>query len=523
MRSLFFFLFFVACGVSLGLPCTTLAAASTFPIRAFVGEDTVPPTVPVLQNVTPVSPLQINITWSPATDNVYLSGYRLFRDGIQIATTSLVTFNDTGLVPETTYLYTVDAFDSYGNISSTSVPVATTTLAIPVLPPVATTSSSTHASAGTQLTQLDTFTLRPAQRSAFFTWRTTVNTRYTLQWGRTTSYELGSVSTNIYNQDHETTIPNLEPGTTYWYMITSTNGRGVSQVTKQGNFTTLPMIQTSVALNVRNLVTVVSGVDVSLRWQNPPLGAGSKVRVVRSHLFYPASLNDGALVYEGQGVAVMDAAALAAHSSLYYTIFVIDANGMVSSGAVVKVSRLDPAVSSVSPVATLPTYPVDVGEETVLRAAAVFVRQGTVTQALGNPITLDFDTIYTVYIPIDAVTTHLKSIIVTIQNPTDQRLSASYLLKLNQNADAYEAVIEPPHVRGASRVIIEVFDFNQASVRRIVTPLTFVAPATVPVMFPDGVLWYWYIVAPPLLLGGVSSVSLWWLLLFVRRRREDKQ
>ncbi len=508
-------------------PGLMYAVSNTFPIRTFVGDDTEPPTVPVFQSVVPVSPLQINVAWSPAVDNVYLSGYRLFRDGVQIATTSLITFNDTGLAPETLYEYTVDAFDSYGNISSTSAAVATTTLALPIIvPPATTTPSSTRPTTGTLVTGLERFLIQPAVRSAFFTWQTNTNTRYTLQWGRTTAYEIGTVSTNIYNQAHETTIETLEPGTTYWYMLTSINGRGVSQVSKQGSFTTLPAVQTTLPPNVRNVVATVSGTDVMLRWQNPVLPAGAQIRVVRSHLFYPLSPTDGALVYEGVGTSVQDRAPLATHSPVYYTIFVMGETGLVSSGAVVvATTKSVPAVStstaSVPVVPTAPVAPSESGEDTVLRAAAVTVRQGVRTQTFDSAVILDSDTEYSIYIPVDAVTTNLKSIIATIQDPTDQRQSTSYLLKLNQDGDAYVAVIQSPYVSGASRAIIEVFDFNQATVRRIITPLTFVAPESAAVMFPDGVVRYGQMILPLMVLGGFT-IGLFVLLWFVYRRREDK-
>jgi hypothetical protein len=62
---------------------------------------------------------------------------------------------------------------------------------------------------------LGSFSVTPSERSAAFVWQTNTNTRYTLTWGRTLSYELGSISTNILKQLHETTIDNLEPGTHY--------------------------------------------------------------------------------------------------------------------------------------------------------------------------------------------------------------------------------------------------------------------------------------------------------------------
>ena len=247
--------------------------------------------------------------------------------------------------------------------------------------------------------------------------------------------------------------------------------------------------------------------------------------MVRSHLFYPLTPTDGALVYEGSGTSVEDMDALSIHSPIYYTIFVMGDTGLVSSGAVVRVMKVvvitTPGASSTSVAPMVPVVPSESGEDTVLRAVAVTVRQGVQTQTFDSAVVLDFDAEYSIYIPVDSITTNLKSIIVTIQDPTDQRQSTSYLLKLNQDGDAYVAVIEPPHVGGASRAIIEVFDFNQATVRRIVTPLTFVAPESAAVMFPDGVVRYGQMMLPLTVLGGFS-LGLFIVLWFVYRRREDK-
>jgi chitodextrinase len=177
---------------------TVFAVSDTdlFRVRAFVGDDTTPPTTPEFTSVVPVTSQQINVEWSASTDDVLLIAYRLYRDGEQIATTSQTSFNDTGLTPETLYTYTVDAYDSFDNVSSTSVPVATTTLAIPVVP--TSTPTTTRTQTSTLVTRLDSFSVTPEQRSALFRFQTNTNTRYTLSWGRTTSYELGTISTNIF-------------------------------------------------------------------------------------------------------------------------------------------------------------------------------------------------------------------------------------------------------------------------------------------------------------------------------------
>src|SRR5207248_1872202 len=80
--------------------------------------DTTPPSVPTGLRATAVSSSQINLSWTASSDNVGVSGYRVFRDGAQIATTSATSFPNTGLSPSTTYSYTVAAFDAAGKLAA---------------------------------------------------------------------------------------------------------------------------------------------------------------------------------------------------------------------------------------------------------------------------------------------------------------------------------------------------------------------------------------------------------------------
>ena len=75
-----------------------------------------------------MSTSQINLSWSASTDNIGVSAYNVWRDGVQVATTSALTYADTGLSPSTTYTYTVAAFDAAGNVSPPSVAASATTL-----------------------------------------------------------------------------------------------------------------------------------------------------------------------------------------------------------------------------------------------------------------------------------------------------------------------------------------------------------------------------------------------------------
>src|SRR5256886_1195121 len=93
--------------------------------------DTTPPSVPTGLRATAVSSSQINLSWAASSDNVGVSGYRVFRDGAQIATTSATSFTNQGLSPSTTYTYAVAAFDAAGNLSARSSPANATTSAAP--------------------------------------------------------------------------------------------------------------------------------------------------------------------------------------------------------------------------------------------------------------------------------------------------------------------------------------------------------------------------------------------------------
>ncbi len=98
--------------------------------------DTVAPTPPALSasNTTINSTL---LTWSGATDNIAVTGYNIFRNGVQIGTTSSTTFSVTGLSAATTYSFTVRARDADGNLSVDSNAVSVTTEALDTTPPSA--------------------------------------------------------------------------------------------------------------------------------------------------------------------------------------------------------------------------------------------------------------------------------------------------------------------------------------------------------------------------------------------------
>src|SRR5205809_448640 len=97
--------------------------------------DTPPPSVPQGLTASAVSSSQINLSWAASSDTVGVSGYRVYRNGTQIATTSATSFANTGLSASTTYSYTVAAYDAAGNLSAQSSSASATTPAPPDITP----------------------------------------------------------------------------------------------------------------------------------------------------------------------------------------------------------------------------------------------------------------------------------------------------------------------------------------------------------------------------------------------------
>jgi chitodextrinase len=80
--------------------------------------DTSAPTIPANLQATVVSSSEVRLTWTASTDDVGVSGYRIYRDGSLIGTSTGLIYSDTGLSAATTYGYRVAAYDAAGNASS---------------------------------------------------------------------------------------------------------------------------------------------------------------------------------------------------------------------------------------------------------------------------------------------------------------------------------------------------------------------------------------------------------------------
>lgn len=89
--------------------------------------DTVAPSAPTNVTATVQNASSVVVNWTGSTDNVGVTGYEIYRNGIKVGTSATTSYTDTGLSGSTTYDYTVKAFDAAANLSLLSAVASVTT------------------------------------------------------------------------------------------------------------------------------------------------------------------------------------------------------------------------------------------------------------------------------------------------------------------------------------------------------------------------------------------------------------
>jgi chitodextrinase len=105
------------------------APSAAVQATTLVAADTTPPSVPTNLSVTGTTTSSVSLSWTPATDNVGVTGYNIYRGGVQVDTSPVTSYTNTALAASTPYSFTVAAFDAAGNVSAQSAAVQATTLA----------------------------------------------------------------------------------------------------------------------------------------------------------------------------------------------------------------------------------------------------------------------------------------------------------------------------------------------------------------------------------------------------------
>ena len=101
---------------------------TNFTISSSVVADTTAPTASIL-TASGTTTLSTNLSWTASTDNVSVTSYDVYQNGVFKTSTTTTTLAINGLTASTTYNFYVKAKDAAGNISLASNTVNVTTLA----------------------------------------------------------------------------------------------------------------------------------------------------------------------------------------------------------------------------------------------------------------------------------------------------------------------------------------------------------------------------------------------------------
>src|SRR3989441_1281033 len=131
----------LAIAISAGLTLATVSHAQNWHSKKLrtptsASADTTAPTTPSGLAASAVTSTSLTLAWTASTDNVGVTGYRVYRDGTQVASPGDTSASISGLSAGVPYSFTVSAVDAAGNVSALSAPLSVTTPVRPTLPPV---------------------------------------------------------------------------------------------------------------------------------------------------------------------------------------------------------------------------------------------------------------------------------------------------------------------------------------------------------------------------------------------------
>jgi len=445
------------------VPTLALAITNDFTVTQQIGSDTTPPTVPTALVTTPVATTQIDLTWGASTDvDSSVAGYQVFRDSVQIATTTLLSYSDTGLSASTSYDYNVSAYDLFFNISGRSATSSTTTLPIVATTTPTTTPTSGGGGSQNELRPIDLaiegVQVEVTDTTAVISFETSAYAVSSVRYGLSPQYELGSTASDIYRQQHLSKLSSLESGSRYYFEIMVSNQRG-DVASYKSDFITQSIEDLVPPENVARFRAKIEGDDVLLDWDIPAANDFDRVRIIANRQFYPNDIADGLIVYDGRGESYRQVGVYPEHDRMYYTAFALDTNGNQSSGAIASVTWVEESETSV---ATSTIVATSSSEEIAELSFSnlEFIQNSKIRHGYQSLIDLDPNRPFTIRLPYDSVPEHLKTITITLKDPSDSSLTFAFLLRINKVKSHYEATIGALGRQGKYPLHFSFLDFK---------------------------------------------------------------
>ncbi len=449
-----------------------LAAENQFQTSlTIVAEDNTAPTIPTGLVATAISSSQINLSWIASTDDTGVVGYRVFRDGVFLATSSSITYADTGLTQLTNYVYNVEAFDRVPRLSGLSAPATATTSEEVVITPTPTPTPPPGGGSGSGGLVLMIYGLSivPDSNTADISFITNIASQTRISWGETKDYETASLFSPIYSNGHSVKITGLKKYTRYFVKIEAVGPIG-QIATQEAMFNTYDSGVPVYPVNAIGFRAVPKENSIALSWDLPSGRDIDGVRIVRSDRFFPRDPSDGKVLTEGY-MTSFDDTDVVVGTMYYYALFTKDSNGRYSSGALAQARIKKPGEIGVTPANPFGNIPIIGGVNPTIAKLSLddfdFIQDGRVIIHEGNTVAIDGMKNLTVRLNYELVAESLKTIAFALTDPEDPTKVFSFLLRVNENKTAFEAVIAPLMKSGRYGLFVSVLDYKNQGLKRL--------------------------------------------------------
>ncbi len=186
-------------------------ATATVPSNA--PADSSAPSTPF--NLTGSSPdsKQVNLSWTASTDNVAVTGYKIYRNSALLKSVTSTSASDTSVTQGTSYSYAVSAYDTANNESAKS-----STITVFIVAPVTINITSNDASSITA-------------NSATINWGTNITSTGFTSFGTNRNHLSQSVNDAAISLQHTVKLIGLRANTVYYYKITANSADGTDRTT----------------------------------------------------------------------------------------------------------------------------------------------------------------------------------------------------------------------------------------------------------------------------------------------------
>ncbi len=325
------------------------------------------------------------------------------------------------------------------------------------------------------LLKISDLKFEPTTNSIRVSWKTNEETLGLVEWGKTFNTELGSISTLNFSNEHSVLITNLESDQIYRLVIKSTRTGGITQGFTGYEVRTLALPDTEPPANVSNFKVFAESNGVKLTWDNPKDLDFANVRIVRSEKFFSDNPDDGMVVYEGRGTNAFDPSVVE-EKTYYYTAFSKDKSGNYSSGSIAVITipktvvgeERPPVVVSGDPFAG---FPKALETDPIIKKLELsdfdFLQGGVKLPYFEDSVEIIGGKSLKILLAYEKVPEILKTIGVTLHHPSDKEKIFSFLLRVNEEKTAYEAIIGGLEESGRYGLSVTILDHKNQAVRNL--------------------------------------------------------